>query len=65
MPYAIRRRGKKYQTVNTETGDVKGTHDSRNKAERQRRLLEGIEHGWEPTRKAHRRKLLAKAVREL
>lgn len=51
MPYAIRKKGNQYLTVNKETGKVKGTHASYAKAERQRRLLEGVEHGWKPTGK--------------
>ncbi len=31
--------------------DVKGTHGSEIKAQRQLNLLRGIEHGWEPTGK--------------
>ena len=60
MPYGIRKKGDKYQTVNKETGDVKGTHDSKEKAVKQLRLLEGIEHGWHPTKKALKA-LIAKA----
>lgn len=51
MPYAVRKRGSKWVTVNKNTGDVKGTHSSKAKAEAQRRLLEGIKHGWKPTGK--------------
>jgi hypothetical protein len=49
VPYAIEKRGNKWVVINTETKAVKGTHDSEIKAERQRRLLEGIEHGWKPS----------------
>lgn len=52
MPYAIRRRGTKYQVVNTETGDVKAESTSKAKAERQLKLLRGVEHGWTPTGEA-------------
>ena len=55
MPYAIRERNDKFVVVNTDTGQVKGTHDSRIKAERQMRLLYGIEHGWKPTGKPARK----------
>lgn len=51
MPYGIKKRGKKWITYNRDTGEIKGTHDSFAKAEAQRRLLEGIKHGWKPTRK--------------
>ena len=51
MPYAIRARNDKFVVINTETGDVKGTHDSRAKAQLQINLLRGIEHGWKPTGK--------------
>jgi hypothetical protein len=49
VPYKIEERNGKWVVINTETKAVKGTHDSEIKAERQRRLLEGIEHGWKPT----------------
>ena len=50
MPYAIRKSDLKFRVVNTETNKVKGTHSSRDKAERQLRLLRGIEKGWRPTK---------------
>ncbi|KKK68670.1 hypothetical protein LCGC14_2941710 [marine sediment metagenome] len=50
MPYAIRKRGDKWVVVNKNTGHVKGTHSSKEKAEKQRRLLEGIKHGMKPRR---------------
>lgn len=49
MPYKIVKRGKKYVVINKETGKVKGTHSSKEKALAQMRLLYGIEHGWKPT----------------
>ena len=55
MPYAVRKRGTKFVTINTATGDVKGTHTSKIRAERQRRLLEGIKRGWKPTGKKARK----------
>ena len=48
MPYGIRKSGSKFNVVNKNTGKVKGTHSSRTSAEKQRRLLEGIKHGWKP-----------------
>ncbi len=53
MPYGIRyRKGQKkpWKVINKNTGDVKGSHSSRTGAEKQRRLLEGIKHGWTPTK---------------
>jgi len=55
MPYAVRKRGTKFVTINKTTGEVKGTHTSRIKAERQRRLLEGVKRGWKPTGKKARK----------
>tara|TARA_Y100000310_G_scaffold250457_1_gene256681 strand:- start:814 stop:978 length:165 start_codon:yes stop_codon:yes gene_type:complete len=51
MPYAIRKRdgAKPFKVVNSGTGDVKGSHATREGAEAQMRLLRGIEHGWLPT----------------
>ncbi len=51
MPYKIVKQGTKYILKNVRTGDVKGTHTTKAKAEKQRRLLEGIKHGWKPTGK--------------
>ena len=44
MPYAIQKSGSKFVVKNTDTGAVKGTHDSMKKAEGQMRLLQAIEH---------------------
>lgn len=49
MPYDYEKRGKKWVVFNSETKDVKGTHDSEIGARRQINLLRGIERGWEPT----------------
>lgn len=49
MPYTIREKGDKWEVVNRDTEEVKATHDTKEDAERQVRLLEGLEHGWEPT----------------
>jgi len=54
MPYSIRKADSKFKVVNKETGKVKGTHTSREKAEKQINLLRGVEHGWEPTGKPTR-----------
>ena len=51
MPYKVEKRGDEWVTVNTDTGKVKGTHDSKIKAIRQMRLLYMIEGGKEPTGK--------------
>ena len=58
MPYGIRHKGNKHIVYNKETGDVKGSHDSMSSAERQINLLRGIEHGWQPTGKKARSKML-------
>lgn len=54
MPYAVQKRGKKWVTINTATGKVKGTHSSKAKARRQKNSLYGIKHGWKPTGKKAR-----------
>jgi len=51
MPYAIKKRGKKWAVVNTETGKTKGTHASRASAQKQINLLRGVEHDWTPKSK--------------
>jgi len=50
MPYAVRKRGAKWVTVNKETGHVKGTHDTREEAVAQLRLLYHVESGGKLTR---------------
>lgn len=51
MPYRIEKRGNKWVVVNEDTGKVKGTHDSEEKARAQMRLLYGIEHGLKPRKR--------------
>ena len=48
MPYKVEKRGDKWVTINSDTGDVKGTHDSKEKAMRQMRLLYMVKSGKEP-----------------
>ncbi len=50
MPYDVEKRGNKWVTINTETGDVKGTHDTKEKAIRQMRLLYHVKGGGKPTK---------------
>jgi len=45
MPYGIREKDGKWETYNKDSGEVKGTHDTREKAVKQMRLLYGVEHG--------------------
>lgn len=54
MPYKAEQRGDDWVVINTETEEVKATHqppEAKEKAERQVRLLEAIENdkGWEPS----------------
>ena len=54
MPYEVRKQEgtENYEVINKDSGEVKAVHeppDAKEKAERQVRLLEGIEHGWEPS----------------
>lgn len=54
MPYAIEKitSGKnkgKYKVVNKETGKVHARATSKTNAQRQVRLMQGVEHGWKPT----------------
>ena len=51
MPYSVRQTDESYEVVDDETGKVYSRHTTKDKAERQRRLLEGIRHGWKPTGK--------------
>lgn len=50
MPYEIKAKGDEYEVINSDTHEVKATHeppDAKEKAERQIRLLEAIEHDEE------------------
>lgn len=51
LPYTVRQSNGDYQVVDRETGKVYSRHTTKEKAERQRRLLEGVRHGWKPTGK--------------
>ena len=53
MPYSVRKIDGTYQVVDRETGKVYSRHTTKEKAERQRRLLEGVRHGWKPAGKKH------------
>jgi hypothetical protein len=51
LPYSVRKTNGAYQVVDRETGKVYSRHTTKDRAERQRRLLEGVRHGWKPTGK--------------
>jgi hypothetical protein len=50
MPYGVRKKGEQYCVYNKDTGEEKACHATEEDAERQRRLLEAIEHdeGFKP-----------------
>jgi len=50
MPWDVKKQGNKFITYNTETGEVKGKHDTREKAMKQQRLLYMWKSGHEPTK---------------
>ena len=50
MPYDIEKKGNEWVVKNSKTGKIHGTHDSKEKALRQMKLLYGIEKGWKPTK---------------
>ena len=63
MPYQVRRKGNRYQVVNTETGKIHST-TTRAKAEKQLRVLKGIEKDWTATGDgAYTRKINGKQVK--
>ena len=45
MPYKVVKVGGGYATMNKHTCEIKGHHDSKEKAMAQMRLLYGVEHG--------------------
>ena len=51
LPYSVTKTNGTYQVVDRETGKVYSRHTTKENAERQRRLLEGVRHGWKPTGK--------------
>jgi phage gp16-like protein len=51
VPYSVRKVDGAYQVIDRETGKVYSRHTTKERAERQRRLLEGVRHGWKPTGK--------------
>ena len=51
MPYAVKKQGNKYITYNSETGESKGAHATREKAMKQMRLLYMVKHGGTPRNK--------------
>jgi hypothetical protein len=51
LPYSVRKTNGAYEVVDVETGKVYSNHTTKENAERQRRLLEGVRHGWKPTGK--------------
>lgn len=50
MPYAIRKKGSKYQVVTKTTGKSHGA-TTKAKAQKQENLLRAVEHGWKPSNK--------------
>lgn len=55
MPYEIKADGDNWQVINSDTGEVKATHeppDAKEKAERQVALLHEVEQNpeWEPSK---------------
>lgn len=48
MPYEIRPNGSEFEVVNKNTGKVHAKHTTKEKAEKQVRLLEMVEHGKMP-----------------
>jgi hypothetical protein len=65
MPYEIRRKGSRYQVVNSDTGEIHAHATTKAKAEKQLKLLRGVEHGWTPTNKpgVYTRKINGRPVR--
>ena len=51
MPYGIQKIEDKFRVVNLATGKVHAKHTTRAKAEAQVRLLEAVDHGFQPTGK--------------
>jgi len=50
MPYKLVKEDVKFCVYNSETGKLRGCHDTMKKAQGQMRLLQAISHGWKPTK---------------
>jgi hypothetical protein len=50
MPYGIKKSGDVWIVYKLDTGKEVAKHDSKEKAQKQVRLLYGIEGGWQPTK---------------
>lgn len=48
MPYKVTPNGDSFDVVNTQTEDVKATHDTKEEADKQVELLNAIEKGYDP-----------------
>lgn len=54
MPYgAFKLNGNKYEVKNVKTGEIHAKGTTKEKAEKQMRLLRAIEHGYKPGRRNH------------
>ena len=51
MPYTIEKEGSCFKVINKKTGKVHAKCTTKAKAEAQLHLLQGVEHGWEPSGK--------------
>ena len=56
MPVTVEKKGGSYR-VST-PGGVKAKGTTKEKAQRQRKLLNAVEHGWKPTGKSARRRTI-------
>jgi len=54
MPYRLKKVSGGVAVVNKDTGQYRAKHTTMAKAKAQMRLLQGIEHGWRPTKKRKR-----------
>jgi hypothetical protein len=50
VPYEIRKNGRSYEVINSDTGEVHAKHTTKAKAEAQVSLLEGDDNGFKPDR---------------
>jgi hypothetical protein len=49
MPVTIKKKGKKYKVSTPKGVKAKGT--TKEKAKKQKRLLNAVKHGWKPTKR--------------
>ena len=65
MPYTIEKEGSCFKVINKKTGKVHAKCTTKAKAEAQLHLLQGVEHGWEPSGKKAKNESISSEIKKL